>query len=91
MMCFGFSICIMSLRSSLPPCPETWASLKILGFDFLSRPSIFKNCSLFTSTGITLDEKIMLSSLFSLNGRSCLDSLSRIEPGSPWCPVHTIM
>jgi len=90
-MCFGFKICNMSLRSSLPPCPETWASRKILGFDFLSRASIFANCSLFISVGITLDEKTMLSSRFSLNGRSCLDSLSRIEPGSPWCPVQTIM
>lgn len=91
MTCCGFNICTISLRSSLAACPETCASLKILGLDFFSRPSIFANCSLLIGVGITLDENTMLSSRVILNGSWCLDNLSRIEPGSPWCPVQTIM
>ena len=47
------------------------------------------NWSIFVGLGITEEENIMLSSLFILNGSWWRDSLSRMAPGSPWCPVQT--
>jgi len=66
--CCGFTICMMSLRSSFFACPETWTSLNILGLAFFNLLSIFANCALFVSAGMTEEENTILSSLFSLNG-----------------------
>ncbi len=61
-MFFGFTMVIMSLRSSRELCPETCMSVKILTLSFLSFSSIIALCFMLISAGITWLLKITWSS-----------------------------